>query len=120
MKFLNLVKPELLSHLRLATKGFFTDLLTDCLKYLIEVNTFLSNKTYWTSGFDKDGPGKYSWCNANNTPPVGDLNWKDGKVGSTAGCVTVFFPTVPRPTKLDPTARRKPITMSSICLKQNF
>jgi len=58
--------------------------------------SMLSNITFWNSGYDKDGPGKYSWCSANNTP-VGELNWKEGKVGSTAGCLRVFFPPYPKP-----------------------
>jgi len=52
--------------------------------------TFLA-KSYWTSGYDKEGPGKFSWCSVNNAPVL-DLKWKDGKAPSTAGCLKVTFP----------------------------
>jgi hypothetical protein len=54
-----------------------------------------SNKSYWTSGYDRFNPGKYNWCSANNSEVEG-INWKNGVVGKTAGCLKVFYHIMPK------------------------
>lgn len=67
------------------------------MNFFVDYSAF-SNRSYWSSGYDKEGPGKYRWCTDNNSD-VADMNWKDGAAPSTAGCVKVTYPIIPKPTK---------------------
>jgi hypothetical protein len=106
MKLISFDKLEMMTHLRALTKStIVTKSVTRaplklmrslCLEY-----PAFANRTYWTSGYDKRGPAKYNWCTANDQA-VEKIDWKDDKPGSTAGCVQVYFPRIPRPTKAPP------------------
>jgi hypothetical protein len=59
---------------------------------LIADHSSLKNINYWTSGYDQNGPGKYSWCSAGTNALVEGVNWKPGAVSTLPGCIRVFFP----------------------------